>query len=282
MDEGPRNNCLKETAMRYLVVFSTKDEAGINISKHLKLYPKPPFEVFQVEKDLIELQAGDIPESDLVIFASKHVGKRPSFTVHVSGNPGSSAPFGGLPRSLSMSAPLPMLFCLESMVKLAVPGFEVTYEVTHHGPSFLKTPSFFAELGSGPEQWSVEEYAGVVAESIYKAAELAASNIDVKTALGLGGPHYAPNITRYALRNRVAVGHIIQGSILEEEDDIGSLLRLALDANGKTDTVLIDWKGVNGATRAKILTELKLFGLPVIRVRAVRRHFHLVKMVLYR
>ncbi|WP_449463239.1 D-aminoacyl-tRNA deacylase [Tardisphaera miroshnichenkoae] len=226
----------------------------------------PDAPVLSVEKDLIDLNHSDIPQSDLVIFASKHVGKLPSFTVHVSGNPGSEALFGGAPHEVSVSAPLPMRVALETMKRFAVPEFQVTYEVTHHGPSDLKVPSFFAELGSGPSQWSVRDYARVVAEGIAEVLRRCGNWGQYRPVLGLGGPHYAPNITKYVLASDVAVGHIVQGSILEE-DDPERVINVVLDANGSTSALLLDWKGVKGTTRQKVLDIAARLGLPVLRAR---------------
>ncbi len=251
--------------MRCAVVFSTKDEAGINISSELRtVMPYAP--IVAVEKDLIDLSRSDVPEADLVIFASKHVGKLPSFTVHVSGNPGSEALFGGSPYEVSESAPLPMRVALETMKRLAAPEFQVTYEVTHHGPSDLKVPSFFAELGSGPSQWSVRSYARVVAEGIAEVIRRCGNWGQFRPVLGLGGPHYAPNITKYVLASDVAVGHIVQGSILEE-DDPERAINVALAGNGSTSAFLLDWKGVKGGTRQKVLEVAARLGLPVLRAR---------------
>ncbi|MGC8670960.1 MAG: D-aminoacyl-tRNA deacylase [Thermoprotei archaeon] len=249
--------------MGCVVVFSTNDEAGINITSQLRqLIPNAP--IVAVEKDLIDLKSPDVPRADLVVFASKHVGKLPSFTVHVSGNPGSEAPFGGVPYEVSVSAPLPMRVALETMKRLASPGFQVTYEVTHHGPSDLKVPSFFAELGSGPSQWSVPEHARVVAEGIAEVLRNCGNWKQFRPVLGLGGPHYAPNITKYVLKSDVAVGHIVQGSILEENDP-ERVIDVVLKANGNTSALLLDWKGVKGEVRQKVLDVAARRGLPVLR-----------------
>jgi len=283
VDEGIRPGGAKELSLRVLVVFSAVDEAGKNIANSLREEEEKEeeeeekgeeegrgFDLIEVRKDLIELSPGDLPEADYVIFASKHVGQRPSFTVHVSGNPGRAAPFGGSPFSVSAAAPRLMLACLERMRELSPPGFEVTYEVTHHGPTFLKRPSFFAELGSGAEQWERPDYGRVVAQGILAAVDLVRSGraeSGSPVALGLGGPHYAPNITKYALSNHVAVGHIVQGSILEEED-VEKVVKIALEGNGPTDFALLDWKGVKGGTRAKVLSVAEGLGLKVIKARA--------------
>jgi len=265
--------------MRCAVVFSTRDEAGMSISSELRqLIPDAP--IVAVEKDLIDLKRPDVPQADLVVFASKHVGKLPSFTVHVSGNPGSAALFGGAPYEVSMSAPLPMRVALETMKRLASPEFQVTYEVTHHGPSDLEVPSFFAELGSGSSQWSVREYARVVAEGIAEVLRMCGNWKQFRPVLGLGGPHYAPNITKYVLASDVAVGHIVQGSILEE-DDPERVISVVLNANGSTSALLLDWKGVKGGTRQKVLDVAARLGLPVLRARRRCRESSPALLVLF-
>jgi len=52
---------------------------------------------------------------------------------------------------LSAAAPAGLrsfLYNISAIVSLSMPGYIVSAEATHHGPVDVRTPSFFAELGS--------------------------------------------------------------------------------------------------------------------------------------
>ncbi|MDP7974797.1 MAG: D-aminoacyl-tRNA deacylase [Thermoprotei archaeon] len=222
-----------------------------------------------VQEDLIDISGSSLSPADLLIFPSRHVGKRPTLTVHVSGNPGKEAKFGGLPRSLSVAAPGPMASCIRSMVKRAPQGYEVTYEVTHHGPSDVNTPSFFAEVGGTEREWHDEVAIKAAAESILASLlDWCSGSLPFRPVLGLGGPHYAPLITRTALASGLAPSHILSGDVLEEDSGhfVEKMMRLAVLRSGApVRDVLLDWKGVNGPTRREVLKAATLLGLGVIR-----------------
>ncbi len=142
--------------------------------------------------------------SDLIIFLSRHssVNPVPVLTVHVTGNIG-SADFGGKPGSLPPAAPAWMHAVLSGLSKNAPQGYRVAYEITHHGPSELETPSFFVEVGSTEKEWNDAVAARAVARSV-----LCADPADVIPLVGFGGTHYAARETEIALATRGAFGHI--------------------------------------------------------------------------
>ena len=92
--------------------------------------------------------------AEAFIFCSRHRAEsgKPALLVHSTGNLGGTADFGGLPYQISVSAPslvsaaLKRLF--EERNKTGLDEFDVSLEVTHHGPTSLKTPLVFVELGS--------------------------------------------------------------------------------------------------------------------------------------
>ena len=99
-----------------------------------------------------KLEAAGLPAS-LIIFASKHRSKEEinSLTVHCTGNPSEEARLGGRPKELAVSSPAAMKSILTEMKRLAEEKglkYDVTLEVTHHGPTELSIPSLYAEIGS--------------------------------------------------------------------------------------------------------------------------------------
>jgi D-aminoacyl-tRNA deacylase len=130
---------------------------------------------------------------EVIIVASKHRSESgmSTLSVHPIGNY-SKAEFGGKERQLVPSCPGMMtnaLRILSRKAKDANLDYQVSFEVTHHGP-YLGTPTFFIEIGSLEPQWRDEKAAEVIAETI-----LETENADYPVALGIGGGHYAPRLT---------------------------------------------------------------------------------------
>lgn len=81
--------------------------------------------------------------------------------------------------------------------------FEVTFEVTHHGP-WLSTPTMFIEIGSSEATWGHRGAAQAIARSL--------THVVVEehpVAMGIGGGHYAPRFTEVALGKKVSFGHML-------------------------------------------------------------------------
>jgi len=144
-------------------------------------------------------------DCDLIIFLSRHSSEhpRPVLTVHVTGNIAEAA-LGGFAGSLAVASPEWMHAVLGNLEKNAPEGYHITYEVTHHGPTELATPSFFVEIGSTEKEWTDLRAGYAVAQSV-----LEAHPHDTINVLGIGGSHYARRETEIALQSRTAFGHIV-------------------------------------------------------------------------
>jgi D-aminoacyl-tRNA deacylase len=155
-------------------------------------------------------------EPKIAIFLSRHRSKmgEPTLTVHPIGNYG-DAKFGGKPKTLVPAAPRMMTHLLQLIKKNLQQTdlkYQVCYEVTHHGP-FLKIPTLFAEVGSTEIQWQQKEPASLIASSLLELLakyhyEEEYPN-DIPVLLGIGGGHYAPRFTEFALAKKIAFGHMI-------------------------------------------------------------------------
>ena len=100
-----------------------------------------------------------------------------------------------------------------NLKKNAPEGYQATYEVTHHGPTELSTPSFFVEIGSTEKEWTDARAGSAVALSV-----LEADPTDTVNVLGIGGTHYARRETEIALRSRAAFGHIVHSRFVASLD----------------------------------------------------------------
>lgn len=213
----------------YLVVISREDPASVNIKERLlELAPwneekgglrhgsllMHEIEDLHLHHDNVDAPLG--VKLDAVIFASRHKsasGLR-TLTVHPIGNY-SAAGFGGAPGTLVTSAPHLMTRALRRLcVHASELPYQVSFEVTHHGP-YLRTPSFFIEIGSSEEYWGDRCAARAIAQTILDMET--PGNEGAPVAIGIGGGHYAPRHTEVAISKRVAMGHMVPNYALDTQ-----------------------------------------------------------------
>jgi D-aminoacyl-tRNA deacylase len=267
-----------------LTVASNKDAASLNIAKQiLSHYPfqkmsenfqkNPMYEanIDNKEVKLVTLNEESVYAQnltdffnypELVIFISRHssVSGTPTLSVHTPGNLG-EAKLGGLPRKVSVSPANTMRDTLKAMVQSKEEmqlKYQVSYECTHHGPS-LNVPTMFAELGSSPKQWNDLKAAEAVAHAAMKAISNFGKS-QAKAMLGIGGPHYNEKFTRIALESAVAFGHMIPKYAVPHVDV--EILRQCVEKTlEKVEFVVLDWKGMKGEHKSKIVGMLEEIGI---------------------
>jgi D-aminoacyl-tRNA deacylase len=227
--------------MDIALISSQQDPAGANIHRHVRDLLASGAAVStsssgasdirwihcEVEGRLIHQDGVDRDlDADLLIFLSRHTSAQPSpvLTVHVTGNFHEAA-LGGLPSSLAPAAPAWMQAVLRNLAVRAPPGYRVSYEVTHHGPTEISTPSFFVEIGSTVNEWTDPRAGEAAAASVLSAAP-----IDAIPLVGFGGTHYAARQTGIALATRGAFGHIAHTREVPALD--AALLRQMVEASG--------------------------------------------------
>ena len=200
------------------------------------------------------------------IFLSTHRAESgiPSLTVHTTGNFTNEEVLGARPREVGVIDPdlqKNYLIALNER-KSKLDGYEVTIEATHHGPTSLKRPVLFVELGSSEKQWGDSHAGEVIADALM--ASLASGKKWDKVGLAFGGTHYSEKFNDVLLNGEYALSAVVGKRYLEFIDSqmFGQLIQ-------KTTRfpryVLIDWKGA-GPNREKIISLSKQFGLEVIRV----------------
>jgi D-aminoacyl-tRNA deacylase len=250
--------------MRIILVSSKSDPAGRNIRGHiLEQLPSisrrdVTFVPEEVEGRLIAQDRIDERlRADLIIFLSRHTSTRPAplLSVHVTGNP-SHAELGGVSRSFPPAAPLWMRSVLLSLIARAPPGYRVTYEVTHHGPTELTTPSFFVEIGSTLSEWEDPRAGRCVAESVLTARPEPALRL-----VGLGGNHYATRATAIIQESRAAFGHIIPS---REVSALDLTLMQRLAEQSVADAAYMDRKALPASEVQRLEALLKQIALPLL------------------
>ncbi len=230
--------------MKIAIINSKTDIAGCNIRKHLLNllerdeavsderinFGSHTLQFLEAEDRLIyEIDLDKRTNCDLIIFISRHTSQNPTpaLTVHTTGNYG-KAMLGGNDYELATAAPEMMHAILNAMnrrlkaatAKEEVAGsdekgqasigkYRISYEVTHHGPTDLKTPSLFVEIGSTINEWQDENAGSLVAGAVIDALSLDSDSLnDVIRLIGLGGTHYAARQTEISLDSKGAFGHI--------------------------------------------------------------------------
>ncbi len=269
-----------------IAAFSKLDTAGTNIAKQvLNSYPftktdatfeEEPIYTAQINGNRINLitlrdqtiYAQNLPQHfeniELLVFLSRHSSQsgKPTLSVHTPGN-FDKADLGGLPRTLSICPATSMRDALQALLKFKTEanlGYEVSYECTHHGPS-LKVPTMFVELGSSAQQWGDMKAAEAVAKAAIEAITKFQPNPSQTAALGIGGPHYNQRFTKMALDNEAIFGHMIPKYALQKVDS--KMLQQCVSATTEKVThAILDWKGIPGQDKPKILEALDHINLP--------------------
>ena len=232
-----------------LILASARDQAAKNIAARLlEFYDFERSPDAHISKNVLmavirdnSTQISALPfEVDEVIVASRHASEsgKPSLTVHAPGELEL--------RELALASPQTIKSALKALVatcdELGLPH-EVSLEATHHGPTKLEVPVTFVEIGSTPDQWCNERAGEAAAHAIMKAAT---SNAKCSSAVGFGGPHYAPHHTEINLHTDVGVGHILPRYVKFDE----RLAELAvLRTHGGVQLLALDWKGMNEEQR---------------------------------
>lgn len=268
--------------MTVIIIASKRDPAAQNIARELTrtrgFQPEPDSTgnllrsgqvvLKHVETEGIYTDSIDLDlQVDAVIFASRHRSEsnEPALTVHWTGNCTSRADFGGHPKSLSQAEPPRLraaLLGLDEARQARSLNYTVTLEATHHGPTELGVPTLFVEIGSTEKQWNDTAAAGAASDAIWKAAT---EPVQGKNAVGFGGGHYC-NKQSIALRTAgFAFSHIFSKYFFEEYDE--KMVHMAFDrTRGDCRIAVIDWKGIRGPQRAKLLETLKELSVEVVRV----------------
>jgi D-aminoacyl-tRNA deacylase len=205
---------------------------------------------------------------DVVIFASKHRSEanEPALTVHWTGNPTARADLGGKPKSLSPTDPVRLrtaLLALDLARERKKMNYTVTLEATHHGPTELEVPTLFVELGSTEREWSDNTAGAAAAEAIWAAATT--NQTSGKTAVGFGGGHYCNKHCSALREEGYAFSHIFSKYFFDDYDP--SIVHMAYDRTvGGCQTAVIDWKGIRGPDRRRLLDDLGQMNIETVRV----------------
>lgn len=250
--------------MKKLVVTSKSCLAGINMFKYLDCDKRV------LDSSIVELDGLPSLGADLIIVASTHKSESgtPSFTAHAPGNFGANTfdggKLGGEPKKLSIA---PSQFIGDAIRKFSEIKhreglkYDVSLEVTHHGPTF-DIPIVFVEVGSSEVQWRDDKAIRAAVEVIEHILE---NEPEGESAIGLGGPHYAPNFTKRVLGGW-NFGHICPKYALGDLNE-ELFTEMIEKTRPRPKKVLLDWKGIPSEHRATVIDYAENAGLIIEKVR---------------
>jgi D-aminoacyl-tRNA deacylase len=265
------------------IVAARNDLAGMNIADKLinnfgfkfkkedngiRVFVKNQIHLLETESDILDLKELDIYQpTDTIICISRHSSQtgRASLTVHTPGNLGSSADFGGTPRTLAIADPQKQKLALQELKETTDKvglKFSVSMEATHHGPTRFSIPALFIEIGSNIENWNNSLAGEAAASAAWKAATQSSKS---KSAVGFGGGHYSPKHTTEMLHGQFALGHILPDYFFEYYDS--EMVSQAFQkTRGTCKTAIIDWKGLKASNRKILISKLEELGKDIERI----------------
>jgi D-aminoacyl-tRNA deacylase len=204
---------------------------------------------------------GLAPEA--IVFACRHEAK--------AGMPWLGGHFTGTLRlgELSTAAPWGLRSFLHNARALAPPRFAISAEATHHGPTDVKAPCFFAEIGSTPLQWRDEVAGEAVARAIL-SIDTSMHQRELPVFLGFGGGHYVARQTELLFGASVAFGHLFSSYQVGELDG-----RIIEEARGKSGAsyAYLDRKSLRSEQRKRLVGLLEELNLPMLKGKEIRARF---------
>ena len=238
-----------------VLVYSKQDIAGKNIKSKLN----DKYRIIEIEGSLLTYNPTE--KGKIYIFLSKHKSKErvKALTCHHPANWTSFNEYGGESFNCSFSAPSVIKGLAQEIQKRMnrLEGYEFTLEVSHHGPT-PDVPVIFVEIGSCEEDWGNEIAGEIIAESIMEFKPSSEGEI----VMGVGGPHYAPNFTKWLSEYRI--GHVIPKYAVNELT-YESFVKGIEKSTEKIEKVLIDWKGLTQEQRDKIIKYCEEYDIDIIK-----------------
>lgn len=206
------------------------------------------------------------PQALAYIFLSKHKSdsKIPTLTCHCTGNFADN-PYGGNPREVALSYPSLQKRYLQALVaeKDKVPRYDITIEASHHGPTSLKKPVLFAELGSSESEWSDENAAYTICNALLALLDKGFDRCG-NVGIALGGTHYPTKFNKLLLESDFALAAVASKHNLEaiDPDMLEQMISKSIEPVTK---IFIDSKGL-GNQKERVINMADKTGLEIVKL----------------
>jgi D-aminoacyl-tRNA deacylase len=232
--------------------------------KNLKLY-------LSHDRTLLHMDNLDdlYPESDAFVFLSKHSSEseRPTLTCHFTGNFSDSNPFGGFPREIGITYPYLQKSYIQDITsrKSFVSEYDIIIEATHHGPTSLKKPCIFVEIGSTQKQWADRRAAAAVCQSVVTILTRENEGKHCKSVgIAFGGTHYPTRLNKLLLESEFGLASIAAKHNLISIDEL--MIRQMISRSvEKVTHAIVDKKGM-GKEKKRILELIEKENLKLLQV----------------
>jgi D-aminoacyl-tRNA deacylase len=247
--------------------FSTYDDNN-NDSLKSKVYKN--VELYISTKSPLYLEDLDerYPHSKAFIFLSRHRSESgiPTLTCHCTGNYGVDDQYGGNPREIAISYPYLQKQFLKRItnVRSSIPGYDIVVEASHHGPTSLKKPILFTEIGSTERQWLDRNAASVICDCMLDIIANGLEEHCEKVGIGLGGTHYPIKFNKLLLQTEFGLAAVAARHNLESIDE-KMLHQMIVKSVEKVTHIIVDWKGL-GKEKNRIMRLVENTGLNVLKV----------------
>ena len=258
--------------MDLLVAFEN-DPAGHNMAKYISQKMEKNGDVYHSKNfDLIEIDSPAISadwldekyDYDGFVFLSKHAAESGTLalTCHSTGN-FNEAKFGGNQKELAIPYPNLQKKYLQALWddRESFSDFEITIEATHHGPTHLKKPSIFVEVGTTEQQWNDESLCSSVAQLVFETLEKPIDSYPF--AICFGGTHYSEKFTKELLFGKYALGTVMPKHALEFLNPV--IFEHLITQNNGAEAALLDWKSL-GKYKQTLIDFLSTTKLEVIKI----------------
>ena len=258
--------------MDLLVAFEN-DPAGHNMAKYISQKTEKNGDVYHSKNfDLIEIDSPAISadwldekyDYDGFVFLSKHAAESGTLalTCHSTGN-FNEAKFGGNQKELAIPYPNLQKKYLQTLWdnNESFSDFEITIEATHHGPTHLKKPSIFVEVGTTEQQWNDESLCSSVAQLVFQTLEKPIDSYPF--AICFGGTHYSEKFTKELLFGKYALGTVMPKHALEFLNPV--IFEHLITQNNGAEAALLDWKSL-GKYKQTLIDLLSTTKLEVIKI----------------
>ena len=258
--------------MDLLVAFKN-DAAGHNMAKHISQNMEKDGDMYRGKNfDLIEIDTPAISadwldeqyDYDGFVFLSKHAAESGTLalTCHSTGN-FNEAKFGGNAKELAIPYPNLQKKYLKTLWenRESFSDFEITIEATHHGPTHLKKPSIFVEIGTTDLQWNDEKLCSSVAQLVLETLEKPSDSHPF--AICFGGTHYSEKFTKELLFGKYGLGTVMPKHALELLSP--QLFEHIITQNHGAKAALLDWKSL-GKYKQPLLDLLSTTKLEVVKL----------------
>lgn len=240
-----------------LLVASKLDPAGSNMASYMienhgfkekenDTYGNDIATLFISEEEALRMEWLDNRFSpSYYVFLSRHRSEsgRPTITCHTTGNFSDSNEMGGRPKELAYVYPSLQKHYMKtvSTEMSEIPDYQLVIEATHHGPTSLKKPILFVEIGSTKKQWDDQKAVSVVCDALVNTIKNIKTYSNV--GIGLGGTHYPSKFTDLLIDSDYSLASVASKHSLPSVDK-NMMEQMINKSIEDVKYVFMDWKGL--------------------------------------